>query len=220
MFRLDSDNRFRAEKLEKLDWLDHSFGTRLSAPPPDSAPVAFVRQTHSDVALLADRPGLVGEGDALLSKRRDLTLAIRTADCLPVLMADAKNRAVAAVHAGWRGVVREIVPKAVTAMSARFNTRAEDLVIAIGPGIDPCCFEVGPEVAIQFAAFFPEREDLSRRAKVDLVETVVRQLTQIGIQCQQIDTSGLCTCCGQDLFHSYRRDKDSAGRMVTTIGIR
>ena len=220
MFRLDSDNRFRAEKLDELGWLDHSFGTRLTGHPQDSAQVASLRQIHSDTVLFANQPGVVGQGDALVADRAGLTLAIRTADCLPVLMADVQNRAVAAVHAGWRGVVQEIVPKTVAAMAARFGTSAEELLIAMGPGIGPCCFEVGPEVSIQFSAFFPERDDLFTRAKVNLVETVVRQLTRIGIQRQQIATSGLCTCCGRELFHSYRRDNDAAGRMVTVIGIR
>jgi hypothetical protein len=135
-------------------------------------------------------------------------------------MADTRNRAVAAVHAGWRGTILEIVPKTIQAMADRFGTRPADLVIAVGPGIGACCFEVGPEVAIQFAKLFPERTDLDQKTKMDLVETNLRLLGRNGGSVRQIATSGLCTFCRPDLFHSYRRDRDAAGRMVSTIRLR
>ncbi len=147
-----------------------------------------------------------------------MTVAIRTADCLPVVIVDPRTRAVAAVHAGWRGVVAEIAPKAVEAMKAAFGSRVEDLEIAIGPGIGPCCFEVGPEVAVQFSAFYPERNDLEGRTRIDLAETITRQLRRNGVTMSQISTSGLCSCCNPELFESYRRDRENAGRMVTAVG--
>jgi len=102
-------------------------------------------------------------------------------------------------------------------MTENFDTRAEDLVIAIGPGIGPCCFEVGPEVAVQFREWFPERADLEQRTRVDLPETVIRQLGQLGVPKRQIATADLCTSCRPDLFHSYRRDREAAGRMISAI---
>jgi copper oxidase (laccase) domain-containing protein len=105
-------------------------------------------------------------------------------------------------------------------MADHFGTRPDDLVIAVGPGIGACCFEVGPEVAIQFARLFPERADLDQKAKVDLVETNLRLLGRNGGSVRQIATSGLCTYCWPDLFHSYRRDRDAAGRMVSAIRLR
>lgn len=169
--------------------------------------------------MVATQPGRLGSGDAIISRRPGVTVAIRTADCLPILIVDSRTRAVAAVHAGWRGVVAEIAPKAVEAMGLEFGSRPQDLEVAIGPGIGPCCFEVGPEVASQFRAFFPERNDLYTRAKLDLVETVRRQLRRIGVTMGQISTSGLCSCCKPDLFESYRRDRESAGRMVAAVGV-
>jgi hypothetical protein len=124
---------------------------------------------------------------------------------------------VAVVHAGWRGVVAEIVPKAVNAMTREFGTKVTDLEIAIGPGIGPCCFEVGPEVAAHFRSFFPERNDLEARAKVDLAETIRRQLRRNGVTDQQISSAGLCTCCKPEMFESYRRDREKAGRMLSTV---
>jgi len=210
LFRLDSGNVHRASSLEELDWLDHGFGTRLSPPP--AGPLTTARQIHSDKVLIADRDGVLGEGDALISNTPGITLSVRTADCLPILMADSRNRAVAAVHAGWRGTVQEIVPKTIAAMKASFGTEQDDLVIAIGPGIGRCCFEVGPEVSVQFG--------LSGRTKVDLVETILGQLRRNGGTAGQVDPAKLCTVCQPDLFESFRRDREKAGRMVATIAIR
>ena len=220
MFHLDSGNVYRAQVLEEIPWLEHGFGTRLSPHWPDTADLATVQQIHSDKVLLAGCPGPMGEGDALISNQPGVTLSVRTADCLPILMADTRNRAIAAVHAGWRGTIQEIVPKTIQAMADRFGTHPDDLVIAVGPGIGACCFEVGPEVAIQFAKLFPERTELDRKTKVDLVETTLRLLRRNGGSVIQIATSGLCTYCRPDLFHSYRRDREAAGRMVSAIRIR
>jgi len=219
LFRLDSSHVYRAERLEQFGWLRHGFGTRLSAGWPESAGLATAKQIHSNQVLVATQPGHLGPGDAIISKQPGVTVSIRTADCLPILIVDPGTRAVAAVHAGWRGVVAEIAPKAVEAMTLEFGSRPEDLEIAIGPGIGLCCFEVGPEVAGQFRAFFPERNDLDRRAKLDLVETVRRQLRRNGVGMGQISTSGLCSCCRPELFESYRRDRESAGRMIAAVGV-
>jgi purine-nucleoside/S-methyl-5'-thioadenosine phosphorylase / adenosine deaminase len=219
LFRLDPRKIFRAEVLERLPWLSHGFGTRLSSDWPDTEDLATVRQIHSSKVVLADQAGDLGEGDALISDRPGVTLAIRTADCLPILMADEQHRAVAAVHAGWRGTVLGIVGETIRAMTDRFGTRPEDLVVAIGPGIGSCCYTVGPEVGARFEQFFPERNDLSGVAQVDLVETTIRQLRRNGGKQRQIAYCGLCTRCGAEIFHSYRRDRETAGRMVTAITI-
>jgi YfiH family protein len=220
LFHLDSRNVYGAQVLEELAWLEHGFGTRLSSHWPDTGDLTTVQQIHSDNVLLADRAGPMGEGDALISNQPGITLSVRTADCLPILMADARNRAIAAVHAGWRGTILEILPKAILAMADRFGTHPDDVVLAVCPGIGACCFEVGPEVAIQFAKLFPERTDLDRKTNVDLVETNLRLLRRNGGSVRQIATSGLCTYCRPDLFHSYRRDREAAGRMVSAIRIR
>jgi YfiH family protein len=219
LLRLDSSHVYRSPRLEQFPWLRHGFGTRLSTDWLDNAGLATAKQIHSDQILVADKPGHLGPGDALISRRPGVTVAIRTADCLPILIVDPRTRTVAAVHAGWRGVVAEIAPKAVDTMRLQFGSRTGDLEIVIGPGIGPCCFEVGPEVAVQFRAFFPERNDLDGRTKLDLAETITRQLRRNGVTTSQISTSGLCSCCKSDLFESYRRDRESAGRMVTAIGV-
>jgi YfiH family protein len=220
LFRLDIGNVYRAEVLEQIPWLEHGFGTRLSSHWPDTANLATVRQIHSNKIVLAEHPGDQGEGDALITNQPGLTLSVRTADCLPILMADTRNRAVAAIHAGWRGTILEIVSKTAKAMEDHFGTLPGDLTVAVGPGIGPCCFEVGPDVARQFSSFFPERNDLDRLTKIDLVEANLRLLRRNGDSVGQIATAALCSCCRPDLFHSYRRDRDAAGRMVSTIRLR
>ena len=223
MFYLDSQGIYRAGLLEEIPWVRHGFGTRFSdgwmEKTGSATSLATMRQVHSDRVLAVEGPGCVGEGDALISNAAGLLLGIRTADCLPILVADLKNRAVAAVHAGWRGTVDGILPKTIQVMADRFGSGAKDLIVAVGPGIGACCFEVGPEVAARFQGAFPERSDLDRRTKVDLTEANRRQLRQIGLCERQIVVAGACTCCGGTLFHSYRRDREAAGRMVSTIGV-
>ena len=176
---------------------------------PARRKLATAKQIHSDLVLLVESPGPQGEGDALISSHPGIGLAIRTADCLPILIADRRRPAVAAIHAGWRGVVSEIAPKAVQAMHERFSSEPDDLVVAIGPGIGKCCFEVGPEVSVQFG--------LSGRTNVDLIETMCRQLGRNGVKRGHISASGYCTVCMPELFESYRRDREAAGRMVAMI---
>lgn len=193
--------------------MTHGFGTRISRDwPPGDAKVANLRQIHSDKVLFAEHSGCIGEGDALITNRPGIALSIRTADCLPILIADPAKRAIAAIHAGWRGTVQWIVPKTVQAMGQQFGSRPEDLVVVVGPSIAGCCFEVGPEVAAQFSLF--------GRAKIDLVETTRRQLGRNDGATWQFASSGLCTVCRADLFHSYRRDREAAGRMASVIGIK
>lgn len=194
-----------------MPWLRHGFGTRLSAGWPNTTGLATAKQIHSNQVLRVDTPGAQGEGDALISNVPGVDLSIRTADCLPILMADPRNQAVAAVHAGWRGVVAEIGPKAVHAMQREFGSQPADLVVAIGPGIGKCCFEVGPEVAAQFG--------LEGRTKVDLVETMCQQLRRNGVKAENIMVSGECSCCNRELYESYRRDRGASGRMVAVIGV-
>lgn len=221
MLHLDSDKVYRASEFDRLNWVEHGFGTRLSVDWPNHASLASAKQIHSDTVLIAERAGTLGEGDALISAVPGLALSIRTADCLPILIADQRNTAVAAVHAGWRGVVREILARTVEAMGREFGARPKDLVVVIGPGIGPCCFEVGPEVACQFMSIFPDRqEDLAGRAKLDLRKALLRQMGQIGIPEGQIGLSEECTKCCSELFHSYRREREAAGRMSSLIGIR
>lgn len=221
MLRLDLARVYRSDALANLDWLDHGFGTRSSVDWPNTTSLATVRQIHSNRVIVAREAGALGEGDALITNVPGVALAIRTADCLPILMADIKSRAVAAVHAGWRGTALEIVVETLQAMAREYGTISENVVIAIGPGIGSCCYEVGSDVAREFSAWFPEFQNLADGpVNLDLAEANLRQMRRNGGMAGQIDASALCTRCLAEHFHSYRRDREAAGRMVSAIWIR
>ena len=144
MFYRDSDNIYRVTELDAFPWLVHGFGTRLSDIPAAFGQLATLKQIHSSSCVAAGgRAGVLGEGDALIENEPGSVVAVKTADCIPILLVDERLRAVAAVHAGWRGTAAQIAAGAVKAMAGRFGTRAEDLHAAIGPGIGKCCYEVG-----------------------------------------------------------------------------
>lgn len=221
MFVRTVEGVYQSPLLSTLPWLVHGFGTRHSAHWP--AEYTNLKQTHSDLALSADgQRGCFGRGDALIVSEPGNLVGIRTADCIPILLADPVRRVVAAVHAGWRGTVANIAGKTVRKITKELGGSAHDLIAAIGPGIGVCCFEVGMDVWEQFWDLFPERMSIGSvdRHYVDLVEANRRQLLEAGIPAEHIDVSGLCTVCsGTGEFHSYRRDRDNSGRMVSAIGI-
>lgn len=196
--------------LSQLDWLEHGFGTR--AGPLSQKGMATLTQIHSARVLVADRPGLAGEGDALVTERSGVPLSVRTADCYPILLADLESRVVAAVHAGWRGTSARVVVAALERMNAMRRISSLDRVwAAIGPGIGACCYEVGPEVAQLFGQ--------EHAGRLDLAEANRRQLLEAGVPDRNIDLLRHCTRCDAERFYSYRRDREQAGRMISWIAV-
>jgi YfiH family protein len=220
VFYKDSQDIYRVRPLEAFGWLVHGFGTRWSKDFGSRRNLATLHQIHSGTVVDAGgRSGCLGDGDALLENTPGALVAVKTADCIPVLIADPLNRAVAAVHAGWRGTVQKIAALAIAEMQRKFSSRAEDLHVAIGPGIGKCCYEVGPDVAAQFREYDPAVGDLIRPAHLNLAAINQRQIADSGVPPSQIYTAELCTRCNQE-FHSYRRDKEQAGRMLSVVGVR
>ncbi len=213
MFYKDSRQIYRVPALDAFSWLEHGFGTRTADVPQLYSNLAMLKQVHStDCVAAGGRSGIVAVGDALLESLPGAVVAVRTADCIPIVLVDERHRAVAAVHAGWRGTVARIGPRAVAAMRERFGTEPADLHAAIGPGIGKCCYEVGPEVAVHFGE--------QGRAHIDLAEANRLQLIASGVTPGRIYASNLCTMCRPEEFHSYRRDREAAGRMHSFAGIR
>lgn len=127
-------------------------------------PAIAPRQVHSDIVHLVSEQSLrslsdAPKGDALITREKGVVLAVQTADCIPILLADAKNKAVAAIHAGWRGTIQRIAAKTVGRMQMEFGTQPKHVLAALGPGIGGCCYEVGHEVATEFAAQFPNARE-------------------------------------------------------------
>jgi YfiH family protein len=220
VFYKDRHQVYRVTELERYPWLEHGFGTRLSQGwPPE--PLVRMRQVHSAICLCADDLASgIETGDALISRTPGRYLSVRTADCIPILFVDERLRAVAAVHAGWRGTAQQIAVRAVDGLRARYSSRPEDLAVAIGPGICGKCYTVGPAVAGRFRTWFPERTDLDRETAIDLAEANRRQLLAAGVPEGRIYTGAPCTSCRAEEFHSHRRSGGKPGRMISVVGIR
>ena len=213
MFYRDATNVYRSSELDALPWLIHGFGTRHSDIPAAFDHLATVKQVHSAICVAAyGRTGVLQQADALLEDHPGSVIAVKTADCIPILLVDERHRAVAAVHAGWRGTVARIVAAAVDAMRARFASDPRDLHAAIGPGIGQCCYEVGPEVAAHFGE--------QGRAHISLADANRAQLLEAGVTPERVYASNLCTMCLAEDFHSFRRDAERAGRQYSFAGIR
>ena len=193
--------------LARMDWLEHGFGTRESRL--DQSGMASLKQIHSGVSLEAREPGSAGEGDALVTRTSGLAVSVRTADCFPILLADPRTHAVAAIHAGWRGTAAGIVASALGRMHSDFGTDPQHVYAAIGPGIGQCCYEVGEEVARQFG--------LQRSGKLDLAVENRSQLIRAGVSPERIEQVGACTFCNPAQFFSWRRDHDRSERMISFI---
>ncbi len=209
-----------------------------------------LRQVHSDlIHTIADVPKEPEVGDGMITNIPGLILAVQTADCLSVILVDPKRKAVGVFHAGWRGTLRRMVEKGVGEMRRNFGSEPRNLQAAIGPGIRKCCFEVGPEVRVQFEAQFAYARELFREIKeldpvrekypmlfltarapghselpvqlfLDLVEANRRQLVDAGVAAKNIHALDLCTACRTDLLFSYRKEKGVTGRMMGAVGIR
>ncbi|HEX8115791.1 MAG TPA: peptidoglycan editing factor PgeF [Pyrinomonadaceae bacterium] len=166
--------------------------------------------------------------DALATNLKGVLLGVKTADCVPVIIGDAKSGACAAVHAGWRGTLAEIVKRALARMNEEFGTEARDVRAALGPAALGCCYEVGSDVIEPFRAKFEDADSLFKettagRALVDLHEANRRQLVESGVAPERIHLLPLCTMCRPDLFFSYRQDRKlygRTGRLMSVVGMR
>jgi YfiH family protein len=189
-------------------------------------------QVHgARVRVVREREDAHTEGercDALTTRLPGVLLGVKTADCVPVLLGDARSGACAAVHAGWRGTLAEVVRHALAAMGEEFGTDARDVRAAIGPAALSCCYEVGADVIEAFrskfgyadALFKPTREG---HALVDLHRANREQLVESGVAVERIHALPLCTICRPELFFSYRRDRKlygRSGRLLSVIGRR
>jgi YfiH family protein len=216
----------------------------------ETRPLVTLRQIHSSLMHRVGREhageGAVLAGDGMMTDEPGVVLGIQTADCVPVLLADRKRRAVAAFHAGWRGTLARIVERGVGRMRLEFGSDPKDLVAAIGPAIGQCCYPVGENVEHEFRSQFSYADELFREVydsdpvrkkypmlflsarapghsnlgpnlHLDLSEANRRQLLAAGVQTEAIEVLGQCTSCRTDLFFSYRAEQGFTGRMLAVI---
>jgi YfiH family protein len=213
-------------------------------------PLVTLRQVHSDlIHCVSGAPDHPLVGDGLVTNTAGVLVAVQTADCLPVILVDTKQRAVGVFHAGWRGTIKRIVEKGVGEMRRWFGSRSQDIRAAIGPGIHKCCYEVGDDIRSKFESQFayaadlfheikesdpirekypllflsarpPGHSELPRKLFLDLVEANRRQLLAVGVQAKNITASELCTSCRRDILFSYRAEQGNTGRALGAAGIR
>jgi hypothetical protein len=173
--------------------------------------------------------GALGETehcDALVTNAPHVLVGVKTADCVPILLGDTRRGAAAAIHAGWRGTLAQIVSCALRRMRQEYDTRPENVRAAIGPSALACCYEVGSEVIEAFQARFAEADALltptrEGHALIDLQRANRNQLIAEGVGAERIHQAPLCTMCRTDLFFSYRREKSlhgRVGRLMSVIG--
>ncbi len=224
--------------------IGHFFGTRRHAKsfefepgiPVQSAEgtrppswLLSVKQIHGTEALVVDRAltsddRFLDGWDGLVTNQPGVMVAVRTADCVPVLIHDPIRRVVAAVHAGWRGAVAGIVPKTISLMGARFGSAPNQLRVSIGPSAGVCCYEVDEPVLAALRRVFSGWKEVIRgkrggKAYLDLKTLIRAQAEEAGSIHASITTVNLCTICHEDLFFSYRRDGRVNGTMVNAIGL-
>lgn len=216
-------------------------------------PIVTLKQIHSAVVRVTCKADAGDEAlhqaDGMMTREPGILLGIQTADCIPVLIADRKKRAVAAFHAGWRGTLKRIVENGVGRMRLEFGSYPEDLIAAIGPGIGSCCYAVGEEVRMEFESQFtyspelfsevydsnpikekypllfltaraPGHSNVGPGLHLDLIEANRRQLIDAGLRASHIFIQGDCTSCRRDRYFSHRADHGFTGRSLSVIGIR
>jgi YfiH family protein len=189
----------------------------------------LVRQVHGPLvvdAAVAAAAAVPPQADGLVATAvdgNDRPIAVRSADCVGILLADARGRAWGAVHAGWRGIAARIAPLWIE-RAARLGVDAVRLRVALGPSIGPCCYAVGADVVLALAAAARsdpgaiERRTSDGRVSVDLHAALALQLARAGVDPFAIAAAPWCTSCRADLFFSWRRDGERAGRQAAAIG--
>ncbi len=213
-FERGKDGIYRCRIFDQFPWQRHGFGTRSANPPVH----VTLRQIHSDIVRnahgLRDREA---EGDALVTDEIGRAIGVRTADCVPILLLDRRKRAVSAVHAGWRGTAAEIVAEAIRKLQDEFGSEPGDILAAVGPCIRQCCYQVGPEVAEQFAESYRTQSSEPGKWQINLSAANRTQLVDSGVCGDHIFDLGACTACCSEDFFSFRREPGDPGRMISAV---
>ncbi|MFH1654098.1 MAG: peptidoglycan editing factor PgeF [Pseudomonadota bacterium] len=207
--------------LSQIPNLSHGFGTGEFAFEDyfstRDISIPQTHQIHSDIVInLAHTAQTeILEGDAFITDQPGSLCYIRTADCVPILIADKKRMAIAAVHAGWKGTHQNIVSKTLIAMKESFGTNAGDCMAAIGPAICSSCYEVGDEVIDALSQLPIAIDEHLTGMNIDLSGINASLLEKAGVNKENIEQLGLCTKC-DERFNSYRKNR-TAGRQISFI---
>ena len=199
-----------------LSALGLKYSSRVSSHQIHSTKIRYVTE--------ADRGRAFEDCDGFVTDRPGVSLVVKTADCVPILLADETAGVIAAVHAGWRGTVGGIAANAVSEM-LRLGATAENIRVAVGACIHPCCFEVQTDFVEAVTALrgraFADAHIARREGKLcaDLIGMNLAVLAEVGISPAQVDVSADCTCCAPYLYHSHRATRGKRGTMAAVIGM-
>jgi len=159
----------------------------------------------------------VADTDAFITDRKNLPLAIFTADCLSIFLFDPQTPAIGLVHAGWRGTREFIFAKTLQQMRRQFGTQSQNVEVSFGPLIRGCCYEVGGEFENIFSQGLSKQEE---RYFLDLAGINRAQAVDMGVETANIRDAGICTACRNEEFFSFRREAGSSGRMISVMMLR
>jgi YfiH family protein len=183
-------------------------------------------QIHSDKVIKIDKVEDIGwhqpshiQGDAIITNKTGVALGILTADCVPVMLFDPTNEAIANIHSGWRGTSSNIIKKTIKQMQKEYNTDPADLIVALGASIRGCCYEVGNEVAKEFLNYPEALQKRGDKFLLDVALICKKELLELGVEEANISISSDCTSCQNNRFFSYRKDKTS-GRFISLIALK
>ena len=219
-----------AQPWRTPDWefkgLEHGFAPR-STPVPTELKLVRANQVHGARILVVDKttPVPAGEADGLITRAPGVAVAIATADCVPILLAAPQAKIVAAVHAGWRGSLAGIAPRAIELFAELFQVEASSIQAALGPSIGGCCYEIERDIAKKFADKYGEEawtawyEGSAGKGNLDLREMNRILLLRAGMSAESIHRVGPCTGCGSTELASYRVEGPGTGRQLSWIGL-
>ena len=206
MFYFEEINHYKVLKSDLLNDVNHCFTTRGVGKDIFGTNVISPIQTHSDNVEFVDKRLEYPETDGLIVTQKNIPIALRFADCTPLIFYDTKQKMGAVSHAGWRGTVQKIGVKTIQKM----GSLPKDIVAIIGPAIGLCCYEVSDDVREKLLNTISSTIGLTEDRNVDLKQINKRQLEEIGVT--KIDICPYCTSCNNDLFYSYRKENGTANR--------
>lgn len=181
--------------------------------------VGYLNQVHgNDLVVYKDR---LEDGDAIFTTEINSAVGVFTADCVPILLYDRRNKVVAAVHSGWKGTFSLILKKAIKKLKSDYNSIEDDIFVCIGPHIQTCCYTVGNELIDKFKnSDFYKDKNISIKNNLDLKKCIMYQLKSEKIKSENVKYLDICTSCGSKYeMHSYRKNKN-CGRMFSFIYIK
>ena len=179
--------------------------------------LAYGHQIHSSIVNVVDTVGHVGEGDGLITKTTEVVLTIQVADCVPLFVHCKDSGTIGLFHAGWRGASAGIIEEGISKMVSQFNAAPNQMEAVLGPSIGPCCYEIRGDVSTYFSDLFLHKKN-KEQSYLDLPGFVKAKLISSALSAENISLDGRCTFCSEQKFHSFRRDRYAAGRIICFLG--